>query len=141
MKRGQKYCTMCTVLLCCNRECLAYQLQILPSTDMSILKMIIVEWNAEKCPPHHAYGTVPRDFRLRIFFHESVSPKPLSIQKGAFQFFFEILHSNISNIRERNYVRWMEEKLTELKGTVRDYVRMRDGQAADANGRSEWLPA
>jgi hypothetical protein len=25
-------------------------------------------------------GTVPRDFRLQVFFHESVSPKPLSIQ-------------------------------------------------------------
>jgi hypothetical protein len=30
------------------------------------------------------------------------------------------------NIRERNYVRWMEERLTELRGTVRDYVRMRN---------------
>jgi hypothetical protein len=33
---------------------------------------------------------------------------------------------HVSNIRERNYVRWMEVKLTELKGTVRDYVRMRN---------------
>ncbi len=33
---------------------------------------------------------------------------------------------HVSNSRERNYVRWMEEKLTELKGTVRDYVRMRN---------------
>ncbi len=33
---------------------------------------------------------------------------------------------HVSNIRERNYVRWMVEKLTELKGTVRDYVRMRN---------------
>jgi hypothetical protein len=33
---------------------------------------------------------------------------------------------HVSNIRERNYVRWMEERLTELRGTVRDYVRMRN---------------
>jgi len=33
---------------------------------------------------------------------------------------------HVSNIRERNFVRWMEEKLTELRGTVRDYVRMRN---------------
>jgi hypothetical protein len=33
---------------------------------------------------------------------------------------------HVSNIRERNYVRWMEEKLTEMRGTVRDYVRMRN---------------
>ncbi len=32
----------------------------------------------------------------------------------------------MSNLLERNYVRWMEEKLTELRGTVRDYVRMRN---------------
>jgi hypothetical protein len=35
-------------------------------------------------------GTVPRDFRLLIF-HESVSPKPLSIPVGPFRI--------ISNIR------------------------------------------
>ncbi len=34
------------------------------------------------------------------------------------------LSGHVSNLRERNYVRWMEEKLTELRGTVRDYVRM-----------------
>jgi hypothetical protein len=33
---------------------------------------------------------------------------------------------HVSNIRGRNYVRWMEERLTELRGTVRDYVRMRN---------------
>jgi hypothetical protein len=33
---------------------------------------------------------------------------------------------HVSNIRERNYVRWMKEKITELRGTVRDYVRMRN---------------
>jgi hypothetical protein len=31
-------------------------------------------------------GTVPRDFRLTVFFHESVSHKPL-ITLGSFQFF------------------------------------------------------
>jgi hypothetical protein len=38
-------------------------------------------------------GCVQRDSATRIstsgFFHESVSPKPLSIQLGPFQFFFE----------------------------------------------------
>jgi hypothetical protein len=33
---------------------------------------------------------------------------------------------HVSNLRERNYIRWMEEKLSELRGTVRDYVRMRN---------------
>ena len=33
---------------------------------------------------------------------------------------------HVSNIRDRNYGRWMEEKLTELRGIVRDYVRMRN---------------
>jgi hypothetical protein len=33
---------------------------------------------------------------------------------------------HVSNLRERNYIRWMEEKLTELRGTVRDYMRMRN---------------
>ncbi len=28
-------------------------------------------------------GTVPRDFRLLVFFHDSVSPKPLSIPLGS----------------------------------------------------------
>ncbi len=32
-------------------------------------------------------GTVPRDFRLLFFFHESVSPKPLSIPIGPFRIF------------------------------------------------------
>jgi hypothetical protein len=33
---------------------------------------------------------------------------------------------HVSNFRDRNYGRWMEEKLTELRGIVRDYVRMRN---------------
>ncbi len=33
-------------------------------------------------------GTVPRDFRLLVFFHESVSPKPLSIPLGPFWIFW-----------------------------------------------------
>ena len=36
----------------------------------------------------HFKGTVPRDFRLKVFFfHESVSPKLLSISLGPFHFF------------------------------------------------------
>jgi hypothetical protein len=35
-------------------------------------------------------GTVPRDFRLQSFFHESVSPKPLSLPLGPFHFFSKI---------------------------------------------------
>ncbi len=35
-------------------------------------------------------GTVPRDFRLRVFFHESVSPKPLSIPIEPFRIFSKI---------------------------------------------------
>ncbi len=50
---------------------------------------------------------------------------------------------HVSNIRERNYVRWMEEKLTELRGTVRDYVRMRNIKRATVieMGRAERLSA
>jgi hypothetical protein len=33
---------------------------------------------------------------------------------------------HVSNIRDRNYRRWRDEKLTELRGIVRDYVRMRN---------------
>jgi hypothetical protein len=32
-------------------------------------------------------GAVPRDFRLQVFFIETVSPKPLSISLGSFQIF------------------------------------------------------
>ncbi len=32
-------------------------------------------------------GTVPRDFQLQVFFHESVSPKSLNIPVGPFQIF------------------------------------------------------
>ncbi len=35
-------------------------------------------------------GTVPRDFRLQSFFHESVSPKPLSIPLWPFRIFSKI---------------------------------------------------
>jgi hypothetical protein len=35
-------------------------------------------------------GTVPRDFRLLFFFHESVSPKPLSIPIEPFRIFSKI---------------------------------------------------
>jgi hypothetical protein len=33
---------------------------------------------------------------------------------------------HVSNLIDRNYGRWMEEKQTELRGIVRDYVRMRN---------------
>jgi hypothetical protein len=35
-------------------------------------------------------GTVSRDFRLLVFFHESVSPKPLSIPLGPHRIFLKI---------------------------------------------------
>jgi hypothetical protein len=35
-------------------------------------------------------GTVSRDFLLLVFFHESVSPKPLSIPLGPFRIFPKI---------------------------------------------------
>ncbi len=35
-------------------------------------------------------GTVSRDFRLLVFFHESVSPKPLSILLGSNRIFSKI---------------------------------------------------
>ncbi len=35
-------------------------------------------------------GTMSRDFRLMVFFHESVSPKPLSIPLGPFRIFSKI---------------------------------------------------
>jgi hypothetical protein len=31
-----------------------------------------------------------------------------------------------SNLNERNYGKWMEEKLSELRSTIRDYVRMQN---------------
>jgi hypothetical protein len=37
-----------------------------------------------------------------------------------------LTRGHCSNLKERNYGKWMEEKLSELKGTVRDYVRMRN---------------
>ncbi len=41
--------------------------------------------------------TVPRDFRLQVFFHKSVSPKPLSIPLGTFQIFSKIYGDNNSS--------------------------------------------
>jgi hypothetical protein len=46
---------------------------------------------------------------------------------------------HVSNLRERNYIRWMEEKLTELRGTVRDYVRMRNIKRASVIEMSQLL--
>jgi hypothetical protein len=36
------------------------------------------------------------------------------------------VRGHCSNMKERNYGRWMEDKMGELKGIVRDYVRMRN---------------
>jgi hypothetical protein len=54
-----------------------------------------------------------------------------------------------ANIRERNYGKWMEEKLAEVRGIVRDYVRMRNIKGASVMelgqlivqpaGRSDYL--
>ncbi len=35
-----------------------------------------------------------------------------------------------TNLRERNYGKWMEEKLAEVRGIVRDYVLMRNIKCA-----------
>jgi hypothetical protein len=35
-------------------------------------------------------GTAPRDFRLQVFFHVSVSPKPLNLLLRLFQIFSKI---------------------------------------------------
>ncbi len=49
--------------------------------------------------PQHCYdyvhdvpikGIVSRDCRLQVFFHESVSPKPLSVPLGPFRIFEKI---------------------------------------------------
>jgi hypothetical protein len=37
-----------------------------------------------------------------------------------------LTRGHCSKLSERNYGKWMEEKLSELKNTVRDYVRMRN---------------
>jgi hypothetical protein len=37
-----------------------------------------------------------------------------------------LTRGHYSNLKERNYGKWMEEKLSELRSTVRDYVRMRN---------------
>ena len=39
---------------------------------------------------HEFKGTVSLDFLLLVFFHESVSPKPVSIPLGPFRFFSKI---------------------------------------------------
>jgi hypothetical protein len=36
------------------------------------------------------------------------------------------IRGHCANMKERNYGRWMEDKMAELKGVVRDYVRMRN---------------
>jgi hypothetical protein len=41
-------------------------------------------------------GTVPRDLRLKVFFHGSVSPKPLSIPLEPFQIFRQFAEILIS---------------------------------------------
>ncbi len=57
-------------------------------------------------------GRVPRDFWLQVFFHESVSPKPLSIQLRPFWFFFKNLwrHLQLKVHHRCSWHRWQREK-------------------------------
>jgi hypothetical protein len=36
------------------------------------------------------------------------------------------VRGHCANMKERNYGRWMEDKMSEVKGIARDYVRMRN---------------
>jgi hypothetical protein len=58
-------------------------LQALGQLGFSFCKKVILK-NSSLCT---FKGTVSRDFRLLVFFHESVSPKPLSMPLGCFEFF------------------------------------------------------
>jgi hypothetical protein len=75
-------------------------------------------WLHSKSSQVQFVGTVPRDFRLQVFFHELVSPKPLSPPLGPFQIFPKIggdIHStwcttgvtdtvaNGKNLQEENF--------------------------------------
>ncbi len=55
-------------------------------------KIFFLNWSNKKCHNIFVYrfkGTVPHDFWLQVF-HESISPKPLSIPFGRFQIFPKI---------------------------------------------------
>jgi hypothetical protein len=48
-------------------------------------------------------------------------------------------------MKDSNYGRWMEEKMADMRGIVRDYVRMRNIKRATVmefgpSGRAEQLP-
>jgi hypothetical protein len=59
------------------------------------------------------------------------------------------VRGHCANMKERNYGRWMEEKMAEVRGIVRDYVRMRNIKRASvlefgkliapSAGQSEYL--
>ncbi len=59
------------------------------------------------------------------------------------------VRGHCANMKERNYGRWMEEKMAEVRGIVRDYVRMRNIKRASvlefgkliapSTGQSEYL--
>ncbi len=55
-------------------------------------------------------GTVSRDFRLLVFFHESVSPKPLSIPLGPFRIFSKIRGDIRSSTWSCEYLREISKK-------------------------------
>ncbi len=56
-------------------------------------------------------GTVSRDFRLPWFFHESVSPKSLSIPLGPFRIFSK----NRGDIRSSGFATGIVEKSSIIK--------------------------
>jgi hypothetical protein len=49
-------------------------------------KLLQGVWGSPQVEAQDLKETVPWDFRLQIFFHESISPKPLSIPLGPFKF-------------------------------------------------------
>ncbi len=67
-------------------------------------------------PQHCFKGTVPRDFRLQVFFNESVTPSPLSIPLGPFRIFSKI-REDIRSSRCTNGVvdtggKWKKSSIT-----------------------------
>ncbi len=62
-------------------------------------------------------GTLPWDFQILFFFHESVSPKPLSIPLGLFQIFSKIRGDILSSkcTTGVRWHRWQMEKIFNQK--------------------------
>jgi hypothetical protein len=61
-------------------------------------------------------GTAPRDFRLQVFFHVSVSTKPLSLLLGLFQIFSKICGDIQSSRCTTGVVdKWQMEKIFNQK--------------------------